>query len=312
MKDLVYTGPDYCVNLIKETLGGFFHIVRVEPTLESLLPAFQSCSVFLDASMKVPIDREAIGSAPDLELIVTASTGANHIDGEALEQRNIPLLTLKGQTELLHSLTPAAELSWALIMSCARHLRGAYHHVESKGWDRTMFPGLMLKGKTMGIIGFGRIGGWVARYANAFDMKILCYDPCITKVENYVKMVDLENLVSSSDVISIHVHLSSETEKILNKDIIGKFKKGSVFVNTSRGELTDENALVDALKSKRITAVGVDVLCDESDITESPLWKYAQDHNNVHITPHIGGFCPDAVKAVVAFSSERIKNHFDK
>jgi phosphoglycerate dehydrogenase-like enzyme len=312
MKNLVYTGPDYCVNLIEEILGDFFHVIRVEPTLESLLPAFQRCSVFMDASMKVTIDREMIESTPNLELVVTATTGANHIDDEALEQRNIPLLTLKGQTELLHSLTPAAELSWSLIMSCARHLRGAYHHVENKGWDRTMFPGLMLKGKTIGIIGFGRIGGWVARYANAFDMKILCYDPFVTRAENYVEMVALESLVSLSDVISIHVHLSSETEKMLNKDIIKNFKKGSVFVNTSRGELTDENALVDALKSGILTAVGVDVLCGEPNVIENPLWQYAQDHNNVHITPHIGGFCPDAVKAVVSFSSERIKGYFNK
>jgi phosphoglycerate dehydrogenase-like enzyme len=310
MKNLVYTGPDYCIHLIEETLGNLFNIIRVEPTPESLLPAFKSCSVFLDASMKVPISYEIIESALDLELIVTATTGANHIDGEALKQRNIPLLTLKGQTKVLHSLTPAAELSWALIMSCARHLRGAYHHVEIEGWDRTIFPGLMLKGKTIGIIGFGRIGSWIARYANAFDMKILCYDPFTTKSEDYIKMTTLEDLVSFSDVISIHVHLSDKTEKMLDRNIISKFKKGSIFVNTSRGELTDESALVDALKSGNLASVGVDVLCGEPNITKNPLWQYAQNHNNVHITPHIGGFCPDAVKTVVSFSSERIKSHF--
>jgi D-3-phosphoglycerate dehydrogenase len=123
-------------------------------------------------------------------------------------------------------------------------------------------------------------------------------------------MTTLEDLVSFSDVISIHVHLSDKTEKMLDRNIISKFKKGSIFVNTSRGELTDESALVDALKSGNLASVGVDVLCGEPNITKNPLWQYAQNHNNVHITPHIGGFCPDAVKTVVSFSSERIKSHF--
>jgi phosphoglycerate dehydrogenase-like enzyme len=310
MKSLVYTGPDYCVPLIEEKLGNQFEIIHVEPTPNSLFSAFKECTVFLDASMKVNIDRDIINDSQKLDLVVTATTGANHIDKSALDDKNIQLLTLKGQVEVLNSLTPAAELTWALIMSCARHLRAAYRHVEDKGWERTQFPGLMLKEKTIGIIGFGRIGSWIARYANAFDMKILCYDPSTTRVEDYVEMTSLEYLVSSSDIISIHVHLTNDTKGMLNKTIISQFKKGSIFVNTSRGELTDENALVNALESGSIQSVGLDVLSNEPNIIDNPLWRYAKNHDNVHITPHIGGFCPDAVKTVVSFSCDRVKEFY--
>ena len=310
LRTIVYTGPDYCVDLIEKRIGSLFKVVHVQPTSESLLPAFKECTVFLDASMKVAVDSKAVAAASSLRLVVTATTGANHIDSIALERRGIPLLTRKGQTEILHSLTPAAELTWALIMSAARCLRGAYRHVEDNGWNRVEFPGLMLKDKTIGIIGFGRIGRWIARYAQSFEMKILAYDPLVDAFPDYIKPTPLEELVAFSDIVTIHVHLSEETEEIVDARLISKFKDGAIFVNTSRGELTDEEAIVLALKSGKLSAVGVDVLRGEPDIESSPLWHYAQSHDNVHITPHIGGFCPDAVKNVVDFSCNRIHDYF--
>ena len=310
LKNLVYSGPSHSIDLLEKSLGMHFKINAVEPTSESLLPAFEKCTVFLDASMKVSINEQHIAASSSLELIATATTGATHINSTALEVRGIPLLTLKGQTSVLHSLTPAAELTWALIMACARHLRAAIHHVEGGRWERTEFPGLMLKDKTIGIIGLGRIGGWVARYANAFDMQILAYDPVATEFPDYVKKVSLEELVAESDVITIHVHVTEKTEGMLNKEIINHFKEGSVFVNTSRAELTDEYALVSALESGHIAALGVDVLMGEPEIENNPIWQYAQTHENVHITPHIGGFCPDAVKKVVGFAATRILDYF--
>jgi len=265
----------------------------------------------LDASMKVPIDGSNIMLATKLRLVIAATTGANHIDSLALERRKIPLLTLREQTKLLHSLTPAAELNWLLIMACARKLREALHHVEDSGWDRVEFPGVLLKDRTIGIIGMGRLGSWTARYANVFGMGILGFDPNIDRFPEYVKRTSLEEVMKESDVISIHVHLSDETIGMIDKNLIGKIKKGAIFVNTSRGELTDERALVESLKSGKLASVGVDVLSGEPNIEQSPLWKHSQNNNNVIITPHIGGFCPDAVDKVVDFSCSRIINYFN-
>lgn len=309
---VVFTGPDHSAKVVEEVLGEWFDVCAVEPTPESLLPQFKRCHAFLDASMKVPLSGQDIAEAENLKLIVTATTGATHIDGSALEARNIPLLTLKGQKQILQQLTPAAELSWALVMACARQLPKSLQHVHDAGWDRTLFPGMMLKGKRIGLIGMGRIGGWMARYANAFGMDICYYDPMQSEAPEYAQSVSLEELVSTSDVISIHVHVTEETGGMVDKALISKFKPGSIFVNTSRGELTDEAALVDALEEGRIAAVGVDVLVGEPEIEKNVLWQYAQDHSNVLITPHIGGFCPNAVDQVVEFSARRIQDHFGK
>lgn len=308
---IVYSGPEASARVASDTLGEAFELVVVPPEPDAVREAFVGCDAFIDASMRVPIGADLIESAPNLELVVTATTGASHIDAAALEARGVPLLTLKGQTELLRGITPAAELSWLLLMACARHLRAAVRHVDAGEWDRTLFPGTMLRGKTVGLIGLGRIGGWMARYALAFDMTVLAHDPYVAEAPEGVELVGLDDLLARADFVSLHVHLSEETRGVLDAARIGMLKVGSVVVNTSRGELIDEGALVEALESGRVAAVGADVLAREPDAGSSPLWRYAKTHDNVIITPHIGGFAPEAVDIVVAFSAQRVRDHFE-
>jgi D-3-phosphoglycerate dehydrogenase len=310
MKILVYSGPRESAGIVKNILGSRFAVNAVESVPEKLLPEFERCTVFLDASMKVPITAETITRAKDLKLVVTATTGASHIDNAALDKRGVPLLTLKGRTAVLKDITAAAEHSWLLLMACARRLRPAIHNVEAGEWDRGEFPGIMLKDKTLGIIGMGRIGTWMARYARAFGMKIIGYDSLLTDLPDDVKKAGMEELVAASDFITLHVNFTPENKGMISKAVIKKFKDGCIFINTSRGELIDEAALVEGLKSGRIQAVGADVLTGEPDSRSNPLWQYARDHENVIITPHIGGFCPEAVDKVVAFSCERILEYF--
>jgi phosphoglycerate dehydrogenase-like enzyme len=307
---ILYSGPERSAEVVREILGSRFDVRTVVPEPLPLLAAFKECSVYLDASMKVPIPADAIRSAAALRLIVTATTGANHIDADALEARKIPLLTLKGQTEILRDITPAAEHSWLLLMACARRLRGAIRHVEAGEWERTEFPGLMLKGKTLGVVGVGRLGSWMARYAQAFGMTVQGYDPHVSEFPSGVFHVGLDELLSSSDFISVHVNLTPETRMMLPAEKIREIKTGAVFINTSRGELVDEEALVEGLREGRISSVGVDVLTGEPDVRSNPLWKYAQTSDAVCITPHVGGFSPEAVDKVVAFSCRRILEFF--
>ncbi len=311
MKDvLLYIGPEYAQETIESILGSSYKILAPEGVPDKVIPIFEECDIFFDASMKVPVSADNIHNAKNLKLIVTATTGANHIDQKALEQRGVPLLTLKGQNEILKELTPAAEQSWLLLMACARHLRGAIHHVEDSQWNRVGFPGIMLKGKTIGIIGLGRIGSWMARYASAFGMKVQAYDPFNDEVNDGIEMVDINHLLSTSDFITVHVHLTPETAQIIDAERIKLFKRGSIFINTSRAELVDIKALINALKEGRIVAVGVDVLFNEPDIKNDPLWQHSIDHYNVIISPHIGGYCPEAVIKVVEFSAKRILKYF--
>jgi len=311
MKDvLLYIGPEYAQETIENILGSSYKILAPEGVPDKVIPIFEECDIFFDASMKVPVSADNIHNAKNLKLIVTATTGVNHIDQKALEQRGVPLLTLKGQKEILQELTPAAEQSWLLLMACARRLRGAIHHVEDSQWNRVGFPGIMLKGKTIGIIGLGRIGSWMARYASAFGMKVQAYDPFNDEVNDGIEMVDINHLLSTSDFITVHVHLTPETAQIIDAERIKLFKRGSIFINTSRAELVDVKALINALKEGRIVAVGVDVLFNEPDIKNDPLWQHSIDHYNVIISPHIGGYCPEAVIKVVEFSAKRILKYF--
>src|SRR5690606_7948221 len=122
--------------------------------------------------------------------------------------------------------TPAAEHSWLLLMACARKLNSAFHSVLEGNWERNNFPGIMLKGKTIGIIGCGRIGQWVSRYAAAFGLKILGFDPYLENFPANIESVSLEYLLSNSDFISVHVPLNEETKGLLGKEELAKVKNG--------------------------------------------------------------------------------------
>ena len=174
---ITYSGPVEAAEVVREVAGARFDIQTVPPEPDAVASGLKSASAFLDASMKVRLTEAMIAAAPDLRLVVTATTGADHIDAAALERRGIPLLTLKGQREVLSDLTPAAEHSWLLLMAGARRLPSAHAHVLGGGWNRTDFPGMMLKGKTLGIVGCGRLGRWMARYGAAFGMRCRGYDP---------------------------------------------------------------------------------------------------------------------------------------
>lgn len=295
---------------MREVAAPRFEVQYVPPEADAVARGLKNSSAFLDASMKVRITEPMIDAAPCLRIVVTATTGANHIDGEALARRGIPLLTLKGQPDVLRNLTPAAEHSWLLLMACARRLVGARNHVLTGGWDRTAFPGIMLRGKILGIIGCGRIGQWVARYGEAFGMTCLGYDPFLNEWPMDLKPVALDELLAAADFVTLHVHLTDATRRMLSRVQFERMKPGAIFVNTSRGELIDELALLDGLRSGRILAAGLDVLASEPDVLGHPLRKYALEHDNLIITPHVGGYSPDAVRTVVRFSAERILRHF--
>ena len=310
MRKVLYTGPEKGRDVVAEQLGAAYSVVLAEATPESIGAHLSDAVAVLDASMRVPLRGAMLDSAAQLRLIVTATTGADHIDGAALEKRGIPLLTLKGQHDVLRELTPAAELSWLLLMACARKLRPAIRHVEEGGWNRELFPGIMLNGKTLGVIGCGRLGKWMARYAQAFGMQVLGFDPHNQEWPAHLRPVPLEELLQHAHFISIHVHLSDETRGMLGAAQLAQVKRGAIIINTSRGAVVNEDALIAALDDGRIAAFGADVLEGEPDIQATRLWQYAQRHPECIITPHIGGFSPDALEVVLRFSARRIADFF--
>lgn len=308
---IIYLGGPDGFEAVSDTLAARFSVRHVAADPAAVLAALPEAVAVVDASMKVRFDAEMFAAASHLRMISTATTGSDHIDRDAAAARGVTIRTLKEDVELLRSITPAAELSWALIMACARRLLPAVAHVRAGNWVREEFPGMMLNGRTLGLVGCGRIGQWMARYANAFGMRVVGHDPFLTDWPVDIEKADIAAVCSEADIVSVHVHLSEDTRGLISRDLFQKMKVGAIFVNTSRGAVADEAALVDALESGHLAAAGLDVLDGEPAIESHPLLAYAQTHDNLLITPHCGGYSPDAVRRVSAHAATKIARHFE-
>lgn len=306
MKNIVFLGPDFAANSLRSSLPDGYGLLTPTPGTEEVATAVEGAHGILDASMKTPLTDAMFAASPDLRVVSCATTGSDHIERAELESRGVPVHTLRENRDLLLNLTPAAELSWALIMACARKLPAAVAHTREGLWDRELFPGTMINGKCMGVVGCGRIGGWVSRYAKAFGMEVIGYDPYLDTFPEEVRQVDIDTLVQQADIISVHVHLSDETKDLIGAEAFAKMKPGVILVNTSRGGIINEEALLAGLESGAVGAAGLDVLVGEPDVENHPLVRYAAEHDNLLITPHCGGFSPDAVKLVCRCAMDKI------
>ena len=311
MKRVIYLGAEEGFEATRDALAGAADVVHVNAEPKDVAAALRDADGVLDASMKVKLTPEMLGAASKLKIISCATTGSDHISRDGLDQRGIPVRTLKEDPDVLRNITPAAELSFALLMALARKLPPALKHVTQGGWTREEFPGVMLRGKTLGLIGCGRIGGWMARYARAFDMDVIGYDPFLQTFPDTIRKATLAEVCAQSDFVSIHVHLSPETTGLVTKALIDSMKPGAFLINTSRGAIVDEKALLAALESGRLGGAGLDVLEGEPDTANHPLVRYAQTHDNLLITPHVGGFSPDAVRVVCAHAAGKIRAAFE-
>lgn len=306
MWKVAYLGGDPGFEATVGALKGSADVTRIQLNPISVAEALIDADALLDASMKVHVTDAMIRSANNLKIISCATTGSDHIDTSELEARGIPIRTLKDDPEFLQNITPAAELSWALLMACARNLCGAVTHTKSGKWVREEFPGAMLNGKKLGLIGCGRIGSWMARYGRAFGMSVSAFDPGRKSFPVGVESATLEHLMKDSDFISVHVHLTSLTKGLVHSGLFSVVKPGAIFINTSRGAIVDEKAMLGALESGRLGGAGLDVLDGEPNIDSHPLIRYSQRRDNLIITPHCGGYSPDAVLKVTDLAARKI------
>ena len=246
-------------------------------------------------SLSQELDREAIMVLPGLKIIGTPTTGSDHIDVAFAESLGIRVITTKNERAMLDSIQSTAELAWLLILACQRNLRDALQQVADGDWNGSAVRGHEMIGKTLGIIGHGRLGSMMSRFAQAFRMHVLATDP-LPIDDAGVKRVPFETLLAEADILTVHIHLTDVTHGLFNAAAFQKMKSGAVFVNTSRGGVVDEEALVAALESGRLAAAGLDVICHERDPERSrrPLLRYAAAHTNLIITPHVGGFTFEA------------------
>jgi D-3-phosphoglycerate dehydrogenase len=255
------------------------------------------------------IDAEVMAAAPRLQVIVTSTTGLNHIDLEETRRLGIHVLSLRSENEFLAGVRATAEYTIALILSLLRHVPVALAHVKSGGWNRDQFKGSEVFGKTVGVVGYGRLGRIVARYFRGFDTRVLTSDPNVDAASVAPDaLVPLSQLLQEADVVTLHVNLCAETYGFFGHDQFAAMKQGAWFINTARGELVDESALLGALRSGQLGGAALDVLCEEQSakMEKNPLVVYARDHDNLIITPHIGGCTAESMEKTELFLAERL------
>lgn len=254
-------------------------------------------------------DQRAIELQPELKYIITPTTGLNHIDTETARVRNIEVVSLKGEQAFLASVKSTAEHTWALLLTLIRRIPQARESVLNDEWKRELFLSDELDGKKIGIIGFGRLGKIVARYGQAFGMEVLVYDKdeaAYRDRESAVRQVTLHDLLTQSDYIVLLISFSKENEDFINADKFQLFKEGAYFVNTSRGEMVDEQALLSALQNGKLRGAALDVLKNDSSwspriMGSKDLLDYARSNPNLIITPHAGGYGKESTRKTKTF-----------
>jgi D-3-phosphoglycerate dehydrogenase len=261
------------------------------------------------------IDKEVLSQAENLKAIVTNTTGLDHIDIETAKIKKIAVLSLKGETDFLSTVTATAEHTWGMLLALLRNIPAAHFSVIKGKWERNRFIGNDLYGKTLGIIGYGRLGRMVAGYGLAFGMEVITYDPYANEIGRGVRSTGFEELLKTSDVVSLHVPLNAETVHLLGSREFALMRPGALLINTSRGKVVDEKALLKVIKNGKLAGAALDVLEDERNFQgkiSSLLIKYAAQHDNLIITPHIGGATHDSMQKTELFVINRLKQWLEE
>lgn len=267
---------------------------------KELIAECQDAEVISTFITKFP--RSIIDELPKLKLLCTRTVGYDHIDVDACNERGIVVCNVPDYGSHV-----IAEHVFALVLSTVRHISAAHERVTQGAFDYHGLRGVALLGKTIGIVGTGHIGRRVAHIAHGFGMNILATDQCRTaelETELGVTYVDLETLLKSSDIVTLHVPATKETNHMLNNETFRTMKTGAILVNTARGSLIDSHALLEALENKKIAWALLDVMEHEGNFEEN---KKLIKHPNVVATPHIAFYADDSMKNMFADSIQSIR-----
>ena len=238
------------------------------------------------------VTEELIARATHLIVIGRAGVGVDNVDVEAATRRGIAVLNAPGANTV-----SAAEHTIGLLLAVMRRIPWAARSMRDGQWDRKAFPGTELRGKTLALLGLGRIGAHVASIARAFGMKVLAHDPYLVEaraVEIGVELVQMEELFRRADVMSLHLPLTDETRHVINRESLAEMNHGAFLVNTARGALIDDEALLEAIEQGRLAGAALDVFEPEPLPADSPLRRCEQ----ILLTPHLAASTSEAQERV--------------
>ncbi|MFA5576165.1 MAG: C-terminal binding protein [Tissierellaceae bacterium] len=251
------------------------------------------------------VTNEVMDALPNLKLIQFMAIGVEGIDLAHARSKNIAVANVP-----TYCLNEVADHALALILSINRRISQFNRSVEEGQWDIRLYPEITRLGEsTVGLLGFGNIPRAVNKRLQAFGAKVIAYDPFLAKEvgeEHNVELVSLDELMERSDYISSHLPLNKHTEKLINKDLFDKMKDGVVFINTSRGGVVDEEELIKAVDSGKISYAGLDVLVEEyPDIENHPL----NHRDNVVFTPHVAYYSRNSERDLLVFAGRSVKDY---
>ena len=304
-KILITAKVDGCPEVFEAFEGiGTVEVLPGDPEIVAeRIGEFDACLT----ALTVPFDQEMVSRAKRLKVLGTPSTGTDHLDLGAIRDAGITCFDISKELDLIRSFTATSELAFSLLLNVNRGVIPATQAALSGDWARERFTGFQLSGKTLGILGLGRLGTISARIAQGFGMRVIANDILDVSAPG-VEMVSFETLLSEADVLTLHVHLRPETRGIIGLDALARMKSNAIIINTSRGALIDEAALLGALNEKRIAGAGLDLIDGEwlDDVSAHPLIRYANEHDNLVITPHIGGNTYESIYDARIFMAKKI------
>ena len=279
-----------------------WNVVTADQIAPGGLPAELADADALIVRSAVQADAALLASAPKLRIIGRAGVGVDNIDAAEATRRGIVVMNTPGANAVA-----VAELTLGLMISMCRSIPRANSSMHAAKWDKKSLQGSELRGKTLGIIGLGRIGLEVARRAQAFGMDVIGYDPFIAPViarENHVALLSLDEVLSGSDFLSLHVGLTPQTEGLINQKSIARMKKGVRIINCARGELIVDEALAEAVQSGHVAGAALDVFRKEP-LKESPYFGI----DNVLLSPHIAGSTDEAQEAIGIQLANQVRDY---
>ena len=254
---------------------------------------------------KTPISKETIDKCPNIKAIAVLATGYNVVDYNYAKEKGIPVLNVP-----TYGTASVSQFSIALLLEICHHIGHHSKSVHDGNWASNVdwcywdYPLIELEGKTIGIIGFGRIGQAEGRIAKALGMNVLAYDLYPNDSGKAIgEYVDLDTLLAKSDVVSLHCNLTPENTGLINKDTIAKMKDGAILINNARGQLINEQDVADALNSGKLGAAGLDVVYTEPIKADNPLLKA----KNCIITPHFSWAPKESRQRIMDITADNIK-----
>lgn len=261
------------------------------------------------------LDGKILSAARRLRMIATPSTGRDHLDMKFIENNSLDFVSLADDPEFINSISSTAEMAFLLILACARKLPFLQRRVlVEKSWINTDIRGIELSGKTLGIIGYGRLGKMVATYAKAFNMNVIAYDINPLQYDERCEGVSLEHLIRNSDIITLHAKLNNTSRNILDVAAVQSMKDGVMIVNTARGGLIDSDAVLEGLRLNKIAALGIDVCNLEyncMELPQDPLVIESMSNPRIIVTPHAGGSTHDAHDRIFHCMTKLIKMNLE-